>query len=90
MEHDFVVFSAFPSHCSTGISLLVGCSLNVIVNLVFEDDEGWLVVADVAIKNFEFRVVAVYVPNTTIERVSFYRRLVLFLDNPKRLVLMSN
>ena len=44
-ESNFVVFSAFGSHCSTVVSLLVGCSLNVIVNLVFADDEaascGW-------------------------------------------------
>ena len=90
MEDDFVVFSAFPSHCSAGISLLVGCSLNVIVNLVFEDDEGWLVVADVAIKSFEFWVVAVYVPNYTGERHSLFRWLGLFLDGPKRLILVGD
>ena len=32
-------------------------------------------------------MVAVYAPNIAIERVSFDRRLVPFLDDPKRLVL---
>ena len=35
LEDDFVVFSAFGSHLSAGVSLLVGCSLDAIVNLVF-------------------------------------------------------
>ena len=36
-------------------SLLVGRSLNAIVNLFFTGDGGWLVVVDVAVKSFEFR-----------------------------------
>ena len=51
LEGNFVDFSAFSSHCSIGVSLLVGCRHNTIVNLVFADDGGWLVVADVAIKS---------------------------------------
>ena len=42
LRDDFEVFSAFSS------SLLVGYSLNAIVNLVFAGDGGQLVVADVA------------------------------------------
>ena len=56
LEDEFVVFSAFGSHCSAGVSLLVGRSLNAMVNFVFAGDGGRLVVADVAIKCFEFRV----------------------------------
>ena len=42
LEDDFVIFSAFGSHLSAGVSLLVGRSLDAIVNLVFEGDEaGW-------------------------------------------------
>ena len=72
LECNFVVFSVFGSRCSAGVSLLVGCSLNVIVSLVFADDGDRLVVADVAVKSFEFQVVAVYVPNSVGERHSFF------------------
>ena len=53
LRDDFDVFSALGSRCSAGISLLVGRSLNAIVNLDFADDRDGLVVADVAVKNFE-------------------------------------
>ena len=89
-EDDFMVFSAFGSHCSAGISLLVGRSLNAIINLVFEGDGGRLVVADVAVKSFEFRMVAVYAHNSIGKRCSFSRRLEPFLDNPKRVVLVGD
>ena len=49
-----------------------------------------LVVADVAVKSFKFRVIAVYAPNIVAERVSFFRRLAPFLDDTKRLVLMGD
>ena len=63
--------------------MLIGCSLNADVKLVLADVEGWLVVADVAVKIFEFRVGADYAPNIAAERVSFFRRLTPFLDDPK-------
>ena len=50
-----MVFSAFVSHCSAEVSLLVGRNLNAVINLVFTDDGRRLVVADVAVKSFEFR-----------------------------------
>ena len=90
LEGDFVVFSAFGSRCGAGISLLVGRSLNANVNLVFAGDEGRLVVADIAVKTFEFRVGAVYAPSTVGERRSFFRQLEPFLDDSKRLVLMGD
>ena len=90
LESDFVVFSAFGSRYSAGVSSLVGCSLDAIVNLVFADDGGQLIVADVAVKTFEFRVVAVYAPNLAGERRSFFRRLGPFLDDPKRTVLVGD
>ena len=46
--------------------------------------------ADVAVKSFKFRMVGVYVPNIAAERISFFRRLVPFLDDTKRLVLMGD
>ena len=90
LEDDFAVFSAFGSRCGAGVSLLVGRSLNANVNVVFAGDEGRLVVADIAGKTFEFRVVAVYAPNTSGERRSLYRRLEPFLDGSKRLILMGD
>ena len=51
---------------------------------------GRLVEADVAIKSFKFRVVAVYAPNIVVERTSFFRGLAPLLDDSKRLVLMGN
>ena len=56
-----------------GVSQLVGRSLNAIVNLVFADDGGQLVVAEVAVKSFEFRVVTVHVPNYAGERPLFFQ-----------------
>ena len=75
LEGDFVVFSAFGSRCSAEVSPQVGRSLNAIVNLVFADDGDRLVVADVAVKSFEFQMVAVYTRNSISERRSFFRRL---------------
>ena len=90
LEGNFVVFSVFGSRCVARVSLLVGLSLNANVNLVFAGDEGWLVVADIAVKTFKFRVVAVYAPNIVGERRSFFQRLEPFLDDSKRLVLMGD
>ena len=52
LENDYVVLSAYGSRSSVGGSLLIGC--NTDVNLVFADDGGRLVVADIAVKRFEF------------------------------------
>ena len=76
LENENVVLSAHGSCSSDAVSLLIGCSLNADVNLALADDGG--------------RVVAVYAPNTAVERVSFYRRLAPFFDNSKRLVLMGD
>ena len=83
-------FSAYGSRTSVGVSLLVGRTLDADVDVVFEGDGGRLVVADVAVKSFKFRLVAVYSPNIVVERVSFFRRLAPFLDDTKRLVLMGD
>ena len=90
LEDDYVVLSAYGSRNSVGFSLLVRHSLNANVNLVLADDGSQLVVADAAVKSFEFRVVAVYAPNIAVERVFFYWRLAPFLDDPKRLVLIGD
>ena len=89
LENDFNVFSAYGSRSSAGVSLLVGCSLDVDVDVVFAGDGDRLVVVDVAIKSFKFRLVVAYAPNIAAERVSFFCRLAQFLDDSKRLVLMG-
>ena len=48
LENDFNVFSAYGSHVSDGVSLLVGRSLDADVDVVFAGDGGRLFVADVA------------------------------------------
>ena len=68
--------------------MLVGRSLDV--DVVFAGDGDRLVMADVAVKSFKFRMVAVYASNIAVERVSFVRRLAPFLNNTKRLVLIGD
>ena len=90
LEDDFVIYSAFGSRLSAGISLLVGRSLDAIVNIVFAGDGGRLLVADVAVETFEFRIAAVHAPSSTAERRPFLRRLGSFLDASKRTVLVGD
>ena len=90
LESDLNVFSAYGSRTSVRVSLLVGRSLDADVDVVFVGDGGRLVVADVAVKSFKFRLIVVYASNFAADRVSFFRRLVPFPDNSKRLVLMGD
>ena len=90
LESDFNVFSACGSRTSAGVSLLVGRSLDADVDVVFACDRCRLVVADVAVKCFKSRLVAVFASNIAAERFSFFRRLAPFLDNTKRRVLMCD
>ena len=59
LEKDFAVFSAYSNCNSAGVFLLVGRSLDADVNVVFAGDEDLLVVADVTVKSFKFRLVIV-------------------------------
>ena len=90
LEDDYVVLSAYGSRSSVGVSLLIGRGFNADINFVLVDDGVRLVVAYVAVKRSEFRVVAVYAPNIPAERVFFFRRLAPFLDDPKRIVLVGD
>ena len=45
---------------------------------------------NVAIKSFEFREAKVYASNILAERVSFLQWLALFLNDPKRIVLVGD
>ena len=73
LEDDFVVLTAYSIRSSVRVSLLVEHSLNSDLNLVFADDGGRLVVADITVKSFEFRFAAVYAPNIAAEKISFFR-----------------
>ena len=75
---------SFIQHSAAAVSLLVGRSLDAIVNVVFAGDKGRLLVADIDVKTFEFRIAAVYAPNIAGERRLFFRRLGSFLDASKR------
>ena len=90
LKDNFVVYLAFGSRFGAEVSLLVGRSLDAIVNVVFAGDGGRLLVADVAVKTFEFRIAAVHVPNSATERRSSLRRLASFLDASRRTVLMGD
>ena len=89
-ERIFDVFSAYSSRSSAGVSLLVRRSIHADVLVVFAGDEGQLLVTDVAVKSFKFRVVVVSAPSIAMERDSFFHRLESFLDDSKRLVLMGD
>ena len=71
LESDFNVFSAYGSRTSIGVSLPVGRSLHADVDDVFAGDGGRLVVADVSVKSFKFRLVAVYAPNIAVRGFPF-------------------
>ena len=66
------MLKAYGSGSSVGVILLIERSLNADVNLALADDRSRLVMTDVAVKSFEFLVVAVYAPNIAAERVSFF------------------
>ena len=80
----------FSQHTAAKVTLLVGRSLDADVDVGFAGDGSRLVVADVAVKSFRFRLVAVYASSIAAERVSFFRRLAPFLDDTKRLVLIGD
>ena len=69
LENDFNVFSAYGSRTSAGVSLLVGRSVDADVDVVFAGDGSRLVVADVSVKSFKFRLVAVYASNIAAKRI---------------------
>ena len=90
LRGDFVVYSAFGSRHSAGVSLLLGRSLDAIVNVVFAGDGGRLLVADVAVKTCKFRIAVIHAPSIAAERRVFFRRLGSFLDDSKRTVLVGD
>ena len=81
---------SFIQHSAANSALLDGRSLDAIVNMVFTGDGGRLLVADVAVKTFEFRIAAVHAPCSAAERHPFFRRMGSFLDVSKRTVLVGD
>ena len=49
-----------------------------VIDIVFAGAAGWLLMADVAVKSFKFRVIAVFAPNRAAKRSSFFRLLMEF------------
>ena len=90
LVNDYDVYSAYGNTYSRGISLLVSRTLSASVNVVHAGEDGRLLVVDVAVNCSAFRIVAVYAPNSAVERASFFRRLEGFLVDPERLVLMGD
>lgn len=64
-----VVYSAYGVWFARGVSLLMKHTVDAKVDLVYIDTDGWLTVADIAVKSGSFRVIAVYAPNEREERV---------------------
>ena len=84
-EDAFTFLSAYSSSSSVGISLLIGRILTVDVNLVLANDGGRQVLANIAVKSFEFRVVTVYVTN-----IASKENVLLFLDDLKLIVVVGD
>ena len=63
---------SFFQHSVVAVVLRSPCSLNADVDLIFAGDGRRLVVADVTVKSFAFRLVAVHVLNYIGGRRSFF------------------
>ena len=89
-DSDYVVVSSYGDYLSRGVSLLVKRSLGARIDVVSVGSDGRCVVVDVAVRDCEFRVVAVYAPNRARERRVFFSQLGSFLTDPKQLVLVGD
>ena len=89
LEVEYVI-SAFGYRISAGVPLSIEGSLNVDVYVVLVNEVERLVVVDVAVRSFKFRVVAVYAPSIPWERLSLFRRLQPFLTGSEPLRLTPN
>ena len=85
LERDYVVASDFGVCCNAGFSLLIGCRPKADIGVVFAGDGGRLIMANVAVKEFDFRMVTVYGLNSIAERRSLFRQVRPFFTGPKRL-----
>ena len=90
IANDFIVHSSYGDRDSRGVSLLVKRTLGAAVNIIHSGIDGRLLVADIAVGDDAFRVVAVYAPNIAAMRRLYLQRLEEFLTDSKRLVLMGD
>ena len=68
----YSVVSTYGTTRSRGVSLLVKSVLQPRLSVFHRDAAGRLIVVDVAIKSFNFRVIAIYAPNDQGKRVVFF------------------
>ena len=85
-RNHFDVFSSYGIPSGRGVSLLIRQSLEAVVNVVFRDDEGRLLVADLKIDEKQFRIVIVHAPCNTRKRRNFLTTLEPYLTDPKRTI----
>ena len=90
LDVGYVVISTLGCRLSIGISLLIGRSLNANVNVAFAGEASPLVVDDIAVRGFKFKVVAVHRLNIPGEKNSLFSWLRPFLTGNKRLVLVGD
>ena len=90
LTNDFVVVSAYGDVTSRGVSLLVRASLRPVVDVVYADARGRLIVADVSISGQTFRVSGVYAPNCPKQRKDLFLVIDRFLGYQGHLVLMGD
>ena len=90
LARGYSVVSAYGTTHSRGVSLLVKSVLQPRLNVFHQDAAGRLIVVDVAIKSYNFRVIAIYAPNEPGKRVDFFREIEPFLNYSGRLVLMGD
>ena len=89
-RNDFTVYSSYGVPSGRGVSLLVKQSLNAVVDVIFRDDNGQLLVADLSVDEKQFRIVTVHAPNNTRKRRNFLKTLEPYLSDPKRTILMGD
>ena len=89
-ENDYVVYSAYTVSRGAGVSLLVKRSLNAVVNLLYTDTQGRLLVADLSVNGKKFRVATVHAPNSSVERSRFFRQIEPYLADPKHTYLVGD
>ena len=89
-ENDYVVYSAYTASRGAGVSLLVKRSLNAVVNLLYTDTQGRLLVADLSVNGKKFRVATVHAPNKSVERRTFFRKIEPYLADPLHTYLVGD
>ena len=85
-RNDYFVFSSYGTTSGRGVTLLVKQSLDAVVNVVFRDEVGRLLVADLSVEEKHFRLVIVHAPCNIRKRRNFFAALEPYLTDPKRTI----